>query len=61
MTLALRSRVEIMSQTPRILVVEDQYFVAIDSELNLRNAGYEVVELATTAKEVTDRASQSEV
>jgi two-component system, response regulator PdtaR len=58
MTLALRSRVEIMSQTPRILVVEDQYFVAIDSELNLRNAGYEVVELATTAKEAVDLAER---
>jgi CheY-like chemotaxis protein len=50
--------VEIMSNTPRILVVEDQYFVAVDCELNLRNAGYEVVALATTAKEAVDLAER---
>jgi DNA-binding NarL/FixJ family response regulator len=47
-----------MSNTPRILVVEDQYFVAVDCELNLRNAGYEVVGLATTAKEAVDLAER---
>jgi DNA-binding NarL/FixJ family response regulator len=47
-----------MSQPPRILIVEDQYFVAIDCELTLRNAGYDVVGLATTAKEAVDLAER---
>jgi DNA-binding NarL/FixJ family response regulator len=41
---------------PRILIVEDQYFVAIDNELTLRSGGFEVVGLATTAKEAIELA-----
>jgi two-component system, response regulator PdtaR len=52
------SRVENMSHPPRILVVEDQYFVAIDCEQQLRSAGYDVVALATTAKEAVDLAER---
>jgi two-component system, response regulator PdtaR len=43
---------------PRILIVEDQYFVAIDNELNLRASGFEVVGLATTAKEAVELAER---
>ncbi len=44
--------------TPRILIVEDQYFVAVDCELNLRASGYECVGLATTAREAVDMAER---
>jgi CheY-like chemotaxis protein len=47
-----------MSNVPRVLVVEDQYFVAIDCELNLRSGGYECVGLATTAKEAVELAGR---
>lgn len=47
-----------MSEAPRILVVEDQYFVAVDCELNLRSGGFECVGLATTAKQAVDLAEQ---
>ena len=43
---------------PRILIVEDQYFVAIDNELSLRDGGFEVVGLATTAKEAVEFAER---
>jgi DNA-binding NarL/FixJ family response regulator len=43
---------------PRILVVEDQYLVAIDCEASLRRAGFECVGLATTAKEAVDMAER---
>jgi two-component system, response regulator PdtaR len=43
---------------PRVLVAEDQYFVAIDSEANLRSAGFECVGLATTAKDAVDLAER---
>jgi two-component system, response regulator PdtaR len=43
---------------PRILIVEDQYFVAIDNELTLRSEGFEVVGLATTAKEAIELADR---
>jgi two-component system, response regulator PdtaR len=44
--------------SPRILIVEDQYFVAIDCELTLRAAGMECVGLATTALEAVEHAEQ---
>lgn len=40
-----------MNSPPRILVVEDQYFIAMDCELTLRAAGYECVGLAKSADE----------
>jgi DNA-binding NarL/FixJ family response regulator len=43
---------------PRILIVEDQYFVAVDNELSLRDGGFEVVGLATTAKEAVELAER---
>ena len=39
-----------MHHTPKILIVEDQYFVAIDCEMTLRSAGFECVGLATDAE-----------
>ncbi len=47
-----------MTHTPRILVVEDQYFVAIDCELNLRSGGFECVGLATTAADAVELAER---
>jgi two-component system, response regulator PdtaR len=41
------------------LIVEDQYFVAIDCELHLTKAGYECVGLATTADEAVRLATES--
>lgn len=43
---------------PRVLIVEDQYFVAADCELNLTAAGIECVGLATTADEAVRLAGQ---
>jgi two-component system, response regulator PdtaR len=47
-----------MSETPRVLIVEDQYFVAVDCELQLRSAGIDCVGLATTAAEALDIAER---
>jgi DNA-binding NarL/FixJ family response regulator len=47
-----------MSVAPRVLIVEDQYFVAVDCELQLRSAGIECVGLATTAAEALDIAER---
>ncbi|MGH8176019.1 MAG: response regulator [Steroidobacter sp.] len=47
-----------MTHTPKILVVEDQYFVAIDCELNLRSGGFECVGLATTAADAVELAER---
>jgi DNA-binding NarL/FixJ family response regulator len=47
-----------MSIAPRVLIVEDQYFVAVDCELQLRSAGIECVGLATTAAEALDIAER---
>jgi two-component system, response regulator PdtaR len=47
-----------MTDVHRILVVEDQYFVAVDCELNLRAAGFDCVGLATTAKEAVELAER---
>jgi len=47
-----------MSAAPRVLIVEDQYFVAVDCELQLRSAGIDCVGLATTASEALDIAER---
>ena len=48
------------SPSPRILIVEDQYFVAIDNELTLRSGGFEVVGFATTAEEAVELAERKQ-
>ena len=47
-----------MSEAPRVLIVEDQYFVAVDCELQLRSVGIGCVGLATTAAEALDIAER---
>jgi CheY-like chemotaxis protein len=47
-----------MTHSPRILIVEDQYFVAADCELQLQSAGIECVGLATTAGEAAELAQR---
>lgn len=47
-----------MTPPGRILVVEDQYFVAMDCELNLQAAGYECVGLAKAADEAVELAGE---
>jgi two-component system, response regulator PdtaR len=47
-----------MNAPPKILIVEDQYFVAVDCELHLRAAGMECVGLATTAAGALDLAER---
>lgn len=47
-----------MHDPPRILIVEDQYFVAVDCELHLRAAGFECVGFATTAAEALELAER---
>lgn len=47
-----------MNSPPRILVVEDQYFIAVDCELHLRTAGMECVGLAATAASALDLAER---
>jgi DNA-binding NarL/FixJ family response regulator len=47
-----------MSATPRVLIVEDQYFVAVDCELQLRSVGIDCVGLATTASDALDIAAR---
>ena len=42
----------------RILIVEDQYFVAADCEMQLKSAGFDCVGLATTATEAVAMARQ---
>ncbi len=44
--------------TGRILVVEDDYFVALDLEHRLREAGFSVVGVARTAEEAVEMASR---
>jgi CheY-like chemotaxis protein len=46
-----------MSPPSKILVVEDQYFVALDCELQLQSAGYDCVGLATTAARAIEIAA----
>jgi DNA-binding NarL/FixJ family response regulator len=45
-------------QPPRVLIVEDQYFVAVDCEEHLRGAGFECIGLATTAAEAVTLAER---
>jgi two-component system, response regulator PdtaR len=47
-----------MSDALRVLIVEDQYFVAVDCELQLRSVGIDCVGLATTAAEAIDIAER---
>jgi two-component system, response regulator PdtaR len=47
-----------MTRSARVLVVEDQYFVAVDSEMHLRSAGFECVGLAATAEQAIQLASE---
>ena len=47
-----------MSRPARILIVEDQYFVAVDSEMHLRTAGFECVGLAATSEQAVQLASE---
>ena len=47
-----------MNRSARILIVEDQYFVAIDSEMHLRSAGFECVGLAATAQQAVQLACE---
>jgi DNA-binding NarL/FixJ family response regulator len=49
-----------MHQPPRVLIVEDQYFVAMDCEQHLRDAGFECVGFATTAAEAVALAERDE-
>jgi two-component system, response regulator PdtaR len=44
--------------SPRILIVEDDYFIANELEHGLREAGYDVVGVAVTATEAVDLAVQ---
>lgn len=48
-----------MTTPPRILIVEDQYLVAVDCELHLRSAGMECVGVATTAATALDLAERA--
>src|SRR5437016_383439 len=49
------------SVTPaRILIVEDDYFVATDLEHTIREAGYEVVGIAVSAEEAIQLAQEKE-
>lgn len=47
-----------MNNPPRILIVEDQYFVAIDCEQQLEEAGYACTGLATTRDEAYSMAER---
>lgn len=40
----------------RVLVVEDDHFIGLDIEAALRDAGYDVVAIATTAEEAAEMA-----
>ena len=46
------------TRVPRILVVEDQYFVALDCEQQLSAAGFDCVGVATTAAGALDLAER---
>lgn len=47
-----------MDRSPKILIVEDQYFIAVDSEANLTSAGFDCVGLATTADQALHLARE---
>jgi CheY-like chemotaxis protein len=46
-----------MTRSGRILIVEDQYFVAVDAQMHLHAAGLECVGLAASADEAVQLAS----
>ena len=48
-----------MDPAPKILIVEDQYFVAVDSEMTLRSAGFECVGLASDADQAVELARET--
>lgn len=57
----ISANAQVMSSTtrvPRILVVEDQYFVALDCEQQLSAAGFNCVGVATTAASALDLAER---
>lgn len=47
-----------MNPPTRILIVEDQYFVAIDCEMQLRRGGFECVGFARSAAEAREVAAR---
>jgi DNA-binding NarL/FixJ family response regulator len=47
-----------MAIAPRILIVEDQYFVAADCERHLTNAGFQCVGLANNAAQALELAAR---
>jgi DNA-binding NarL/FixJ family response regulator len=47
-----------MNEAPRVLIVEDQYFVAIDCEHHLRAAGFDCVGFATTGSGAVELAER---
>jgi DNA-binding NarL/FixJ family response regulator len=48
----------LMNHTPRIQIVEDQYFVALNCEMCLQEAGFRCTGLATTAANAFDFAER---
>jgi DNA-binding NarL/FixJ family response regulator len=48
-----------MTNTGRILIVEDQYLVANDCEFHLKSAGFDCVGLASTADEALELACRT--
>lgn len=44
-------REPVAQQSPRILIVEDDYFIALDSEATLRAAGFDVLGIAATGEQ----------
>jgi DNA-binding NarL/FixJ family response regulator len=47
-----------MNHPGRVLIVEDQYFVAVDCEMHLRSAGFECVGLAASSKQAIQLAGE---
>jgi DNA-binding NarL/FixJ family response regulator len=45
-----------MHHSAKVLIVEDQYFIAVDSEMTLQSAGFDCVGLATSADQAFDLA-----
>lgn len=46
------------AEPPRLLIVEDEWFIAVESEIILREAGYAVVGTAVTADEAVSLAER---
>jgi two-component system, response regulator PdtaR len=47
-----------MAHIPRILIVEDQYFIALNCEMIIRSAGYECSGVAVDAREALQLAER---